>query len=105
MSLSFFAERFEEAGSEATDDQEFAIIDRVVLVFARLGDDPGIESKQGRRSPHIALQRFGHQRLDQRALLGDAAWLATFAHRDLLAEFGGEIGPQIETASRAALWV
>src|SRR5262249_48718081 len=54
------------------------LFDRSALVFGWLADDPRIEGEQGGCRPHIALQRFCHQRFDQaRCLLTRRAWPAS----------------------------
>src|SRR5260370_15469836 len=99
------AEWLEQPGCEAADDQQLVVLDQSSLVFGRLGDDACVEVEQGGRGTDIALQGFGHQRFDQGALLADAPWAPALAHRDLLAEFGGEIGRQICAALRATLGI
>src|SRR3984893_6851796 len=103
MSGYLLAERFEKPGSEAADDHQRVVLDRAAFVLRRLGDDPGVEGEQGGCSADIALQRFGHQRFDQSALLADAPRPPALAHRDLLAEFGGGGGREICAALWAAL--
>src|SRR5262249_21634968 len=91
----FFAERVGEAWPKAAQDQELVLLDPVDLAFGGLGDEACIKPEQCGRRPHIAFEGLRRQRLDQRALLSDAARLTPLAHGDLLAQFRRKVGRQV----------
>src|SRR5262249_51196697 len=97
--------RFEKARPEAAQDQQLILPYRPALVLGGLGDHSSIEGKQRGCGPHITLQGFRHPRFDQCPLLADRSPPLTLTHRDLLAEFGGEVRREIWAALRTTLWV
>src|SRR3984893_10949660 len=101
---SFLAEGLEESRSEAADDQQLILLDRSAFLFG-FGNDARVKREHGCRRADITLQGFGHQGFDERTLLADPMLSTTLAHGDLLAQFGREIGREVEAALRTTLWI
>jgi hypothetical protein len=104
LTRSVLLEGFEQTRRETPEDLEFVRFNRLVVIGG-IGDDAGVEAENGDGGSDIALERFGHQRLNQCALLADATVMPLLADGDWLAEFGCEIGCKIAAAIRAAFRV